>query len=85
MRLKRRQLQLLPIAALRLPAEMVAGLSKLGFDSIGDLDQYPACAASLAVWSRAYPTSWIRSFGRTFESFDPIEPPATCRRPPKLV
>jgi protein ImuB len=34
-------LDLLPIAALRLPAEMVAGLKKLGFERIGELNATP--------------------------------------------
>lgn len=40
-------IQHLPIAALRLPAEMVASLRRLGFDRIGDLAQKPPAPLAL--------------------------------------
>ncbi len=68
------QLQLLPIAALRLPAEMVAGLSKLGFESIGDLDRTPRAPLALR-FGPELTRRLDQVFGRVFESFDPIAPP----------
>jgi protein ImuB len=69
-------LELLPIAALRLPAEMVSGLKKLGFDRIGELDATPRAPLAL----RFGPPVGLRldqAYGRASEPFDPIIPPET--------
>ena len=69
-------LELLPIAALRLPAEMVAALKKLGFERIGELDATPRAPLAL----RFGPPVGLRldqAYGRVSEPFDPIIPPGT--------
>jgi protein ImuB len=69
-------LELLPIAALRLPAEMVAALKKLGFERIGELNATPRAPLAL----RFGPPIGLRldqAYGRATEPFDPIIPPET--------
>jgi len=69
-------LELLPLAALRLPAEMVAGLKKLGFERIGELDATPRPPLTL----RFGPPVGLRldqAYGRVSEPFDPIIPAET--------
>ena len=69
-------LEMLPIAALRLPAEIVAALKKLGFGLIGELNATPRAPMAL----RFGPPIGLRldqAYGRVSEPFDPIVPPET--------
>jgi protein ImuB len=69
-------LDLLPVAALRLPVEIVAALKKLGFERIGELNATPRAPLAL----RFGPPIGLRldqAYGRVPEPFDPIIPPET--------
>jgi protein ImuB len=69
-------LELLPISALRLPAETVAALKKLGLERIGELDAMPRAQMAL----RFGPPVGLRldqAYGRVSEPFDPVVPPQT--------
>lgn len=69
-------LELLPIAALRLPPEIVATLKKMGFERIGELNATPRAPLAL----RFGPPVGLRldqAYGRVSEPFDPIIPPQT--------
>ena len=64
----------LPIAALRLSPEIVSALSKLGFESIGELESTPRAPLALR-FGPELTRRLDQAFGRTFESFDPIASP----------
>ncbi len=73
-----RDLETLPLAALRLQAEVVAGLSKLGLETIGDLERTPRAPLAL----RFGPTLTRRldqAHGRLAETFEPITSPELVR------
>ena len=73
-----RDLDRLPLAALRLQAEAVEGLSKLGMETIGDLERTPRAPLAL----RFGPTLTRRldqAHGRFGETFDPISSPELVR------
>jgi protein ImuB len=65
----------LPVAALRLPAETLAGLSALGFERIGALE-----ATARGPLARRFGPIVLerldQAFGRRFEPIEPITPPA---------
>jgi protein ImuB len=67
-------LSALPVAALRLPAETLAGLSRLGFEQIGALE-----ATARAPLARRFGARVLerldQAFGRRFESIEPVQPP----------
>jgi len=67
-------LDLLPISALRLPAEMVSALKKLGFERIGELNATPRAPLALRFGS-AIGLRLDQAYGRVHEPFDPIIPP----------
>ena len=69
-------LDLLPVAALRLPAEIVSALKKLGFERIGELNGTPRAPLALRFGS-AIGTRLDQAYGRVNEPFDPIIPPET--------
>ena len=66
----------LPIAALRLPANTVAGLSRLGFDRIEQLMTRPGrrspCGLAAPCIRRL-----DQALGRVFEPIEPVVPPET--------
>jgi protein ImuB len=69
-------LDLLPVAALRLPREIVATLKKLGFERIGELNAAPRAPLAL----RFGPPVGLRldqAYGRVSEPFEPLIPPET--------
>lgn len=66
----------LPIAALRLPKEMVIGLERLGFERIGQLTAAPRPPLTLR-FGPALMRRFDQVFGRLFEPIEPISPPAT--------
>lgn len=64
----------LPLSALRLDDALVAGLKRLGFDSIGDLEAAPR--APLALRFGSEPGRRLdQAFGRAAEPLAPISPP----------
>jgi protein ImuB len=64
----------LPVAALRLPADLVAGLKRLGFDRIGELEAQPR--APLALRFGPEPGRRLdQAFGRVFEPITPVSAP----------
>jgi len=69
----------LPVAALRLPTETLAGLSRLGFERIG-----PLAAAARAPLARRFGAHLLERldqlFGRRFEPIEPIQPPSVLAR-----
>ena len=68
----------LPLAGLRLPADTVAGLGKLGMETIGDLEATPRAPLAL----RFGPTLTRRldqAHGRLGETFDPVSSPELVR------
>lgn len=67
-------LDLLPIAALRLPIETVAALKKLGFERIGELNNTPRAPLTLR-FGPAIGARLDQAYGRVGEPFDPIIPP----------
>jgi protein ImuB len=70
----------LPIAALRLPADTVDGLSRLGFDHIAQL--MTAHRAPIALrFGGAVHRRLDQTLGRVFEPIEPVVPPETvsCR------
>ena len=69
-------LNLLPVAALRLPGEVVAALKKLGFDRIGELSATPRAPLALRFGSMIG-MRLDQAYGRISEPFDPIIPPET--------
>ncbi len=71
-------LGVLPIAALRLPDEMVVALRKLGFEQVGELAQ--TARAPLALRFGALIGQRLdQMFGREPEPFDPVEPAELVR------
>jgi protein ImuB len=72
-------LSALPVAALRLDDTVLAGLRRLGFDRIGQLEAAPR--APLARRFGTLLTRLDQAFGRSFEPIEPMPPPATraCR------
>ena len=70
----REPLMRLPIAALRLPIDMVAGLRKLGFDRIGDLADKPRAPLALRFGPQLH-RRLDQATGRLNEAIDPVRPP----------
>ena len=68
----------LPIAALRLAPEMVSGLGKLGFETIGDLEQTPRAPLALR-FGPELTRRLDQAFGRLFETFEPLQPSELVR------
>jgi protein ImuB len=67
-------LEKLPVAALRLPAETVTELARLGFDRIGELEA--AARAPLALRFGSEPGRRLdQAFGRAAEAIPPIRSP----------
>ncbi len=68
----------LPVAALRLPADITAGLQKLGFESIGQLAATPR-----GPLTRRFGGTPLRlldqALGRAPEPLEPVLPPELCR------
>ena len=64
----------LPIAALRLPADMVAGLRKLGFDRVGDLSDKPRAPLALRFGPQLH-RRLDQATGRLNEAIEPVRPP----------
>jgi protein ImuB len=70
---------LLPIAALRLPAEMMAGLHRLGFETVSDLLRVPR--AQLALRFGSEPGRRLDQIGGLlYEPIDPVFEPEAIRR-----
>lgn len=68
------ELRQLPVAALRLDARLVAGLSKVGVETIGELEAMPR--ASLALRFTSEPGRRLdQAFGRASEPIEPVELP----------
>jgi protein ImuB len=63
-----------PIAALRLPANMVADLRKLGFERVGDLVATPRAPLTLR-FGPALGRRLDQASGRAGEPIDPVRPP----------
>ena len=71
-------LDALPLAALRLPADKVAGLLKLGMETVGDLERTPR--APLALRFGPDLTRCLdQAYGRTAETFEPLDAPELVR------
>ena len=71
-------LALLPLAALRLQPDALEGLSKLGMETIGDLERTPR--APLALRFGPQLTRRLdQSYGRLGETFEPISAPELVR------
>ena len=68
------QLMRLPIAALRLPTDMVAGLRKLGFDRIRDLADKPRAPLALRFGPELH-RRLDQASGRLNEAIEPVRPP----------
>jgi protein ImuB len=66
----------LPIAALRLPADTVDGLSRLGFDRIEQLMTAPRAPIALRFGTAVY-RRLDQALGRVFEPIEPVMPPET--------
>ena len=64
----------LPVAALRLPPEMVDGLRRLGFDQVGELAAQPR-APLLLRFGPELGRRLDHAFGQAFEIVTPIESP----------
>lgn len=64
----------LPLAALRLPADMIQSLRRLGFDRIEDLAQKPRAPLTLR-FGPELGRRLDQAFGRLSEPIDPIRPP----------
>ncbi|GGF18070.1 nucleotidyltransferase [Aliidongia dinghuensis] len=74
----------LPVAALRLSADTVAGLRRLGFDTIGALMRAPR--AQMALRFGDEPVRRLDQLtGRLFEPIDPILAPERLRRRASFV
>ena len=71
-------LDALPVAALRLPAEMVATLLKLGMETISDLDRTPRAPLALR-FGPELTRRLDQAYGRMAESFEPLEAPELVR------
>ena len=69
-------LDLLPVAALRLPPEVLAALKKLGFERVGELNNTPRAPLALRFGSMIG-LRLDQAYGRVSEPFDPIIPPET--------
>jgi protein ImuB len=69
-------LDLLPVAALRLPVEVVAALKKLGLERIGELNATPRAPLALRFGSMIG-MRLDQAYGRASEPFEPIIPPET--------
>jgi protein ImuB len=67
-------LALLPVSALRLPAEILIALKQLGFDRIDELAAAPRAPLALRFGS-VVGERLDQAYGRTDELFDPIVPP----------
>ena len=63
----------LPIAALRLPADMVAGLRKLGFDHVGHLADKPRAPLALRFGPELH-RRLDQAVGRLNEAIEPVRP-----------
>jgi protein ImuB len=61
----------LPIAALRLPPDLVASLNRLGFERIGDLEQTPRAPLTLRFGTEVG-RRLDQAFGRALEPIRPI-------------
>ncbi len=68
----------LPLAALRLEADAIAGLGKLGLDTVGDLERTPRAPLALR-FGPALTRRLDQAYGRTAETFDPISAPELVR------
>ena len=68
----------LPIAGLRLAPELVIGLGKLGFETIGDLERTPRGPLALRFGSELT-RRLDQAFGRVFETFEPVAAPEVVR------
>ena len=67
-----------PLAALRLDAEVVAGLGKLGLETVGDLERTPRAPLALR-FGPGLTRRLDQAYGRTAETFDPISAPELVR------
>ncbi|MBA3833740.1 MAG: DNA polymerase Y family protein [Chthoniobacterales bacterium] len=67
-------LDLLPITALRLTAELPPALKKMGFERIGELNSTPRAPLALRFGS-VIGIRLDQAYGRASEPFDPIIPP----------
>ncbi len=65
---------MLPIAALRLPVEIIAALKQLGFERIAELEATPRAPLALRFGS-AIGQRLDQAFGRANEPFDPVISP----------
>ncbi len=68
----------LPVAALRLAPEMVAGLIRLGFETIEHLERTPRAPLALRFGSELT-RRLDQAFGRQGETFDPVAAPELPR------
>ena len=68
----------LPLAALRLQADAVEGLSKLGLETIGDLERTPRAPLALR-FGPSLTRRLDQAHGRLGETFDPITSPELVR------
>jgi protein ImuB len=69
-------LALLPVSALRLPAEILVALKQLGFDRIEELANTPRAPLALR-FGPIISQRLDQAFGKADEPFDPIVPPET--------
>ena len=67
-------MEALPIAALRLPSDMVTNLRRLGFERIGDLTDKPRAPLTLR-FGPELGRRLDQAFGRLSEPIDPVRPP----------
>jgi len=64
----------LPVRALRLPADMVAALSKMGIDLVGEIEEKPRAALALR-FGPELTRRLDQAYGRTAEPIEPVEAP----------
>jgi protein ImuB len=67
-------LALLPVSALRLPADILVALKQLGFDRIEELSKTPRAPLALR-FGAIVGTRLDQAYGRADEPFDPVLPP----------
>ena len=64
----------LPTSALRIPVEMVAALSRMGIDTIGEIEAKPRAPLALR-FGPELTRRLDQAYGRTAEPIDPVEAP----------
>ncbi len=71
-------LDALPLAALRLSADMAASMGKLGMEMVGELDRTPRAPLALR-FGPELTRRLDQAYGRTAEPFEPLKTPELVR------